>query len=532
MNHQKINFKNTKGITLIALVITIIVLLILAGVTISALSGDNGILTNATKAKEQTEISNEKDAVSLAVGGALAEDEGNIITYDNLVKEFDQNPGSGKYTLDGTGPFTVTFTDSGRAYLIDENGKISEIETGPVEQPEETPELWEATRTTDSAWYSYVDVTSNTVVKVNSPKLTGGMKPIKYVGPKSDTQTGSKWANAMTSDGSMFVWIPRYAYKITSGYHSDTAGTIEIAFIDTNNRFLNSSDSGEITENPLEEGAGQTKWLVHPAFTNKPENGGWDSELSGIWVGKFETTGDINNLSVKPGVTSVRNQTSNAMYLAGKSATFGEASSESIGSHMIKNSEWGAVAYLSHSKYGVNGAIVNRNTSSSFITGESSTIETIYRDNKDQSTTGNCYGIYDMVGGAWERVASYVNYANNSNLQTNGGTNAGDLYGANEEEQKTSTKYKTVYEADGTSQANSYNNKAILMKGDAVYETSGSYSSSTGSWLGAHSYFPYTSYPFFLRGGGYSGSGSGVFYFNYPDGNTSDSNSFRVSLVV
>ena len=105
-----------------------------------------------------------------------------------------------------------------------------------------------------------------------------------------------------------------------------------------------------------------------------------------------------------------------------------------------------------------------------------------------------------MVGGAWERAASYVNYANNSNLQTYGGTNAGDLYGANATEQSTSTKYKTVYEADGTSQADSYNNKAILMKGDAVYETSGTYSSSTGAWLGASSNFPDTGSPFFRRG--------------------------------
>ena len=358
------------------------------------------------------------------------------------------------------------------------------------------------------------------------------MKPIKYVGPESDTQTGSKWANVMTSDGSMFVWIPRYAYKITSGYHSSTAGTIEIAFIDTNNRFLNSSDSGEITENPLEEGAGQTKWLVHPAFTNKPENGGWDNELSGIWVGKFETTGSIDNLSVKPGVMSVINQTANAMYLAGKSATFGEASSNSIGSHMLKNSEWGAVAYLSHSKYGVNGAKVDRNASGSFITGESSTIETIYTVNKDQSTTGNCYGIYDMVGGAYEQTANYVNYLNNTYLSNNGGTNAGDLYGANITEQSTSTKYKTVYEADGTSQANSYNNKAILMKGDAVYETSGNYFSLTGAWLGTYSYFPYTGSPFFLRGGGYNFSYSGVFYFSVTDGVAYSGNSFRVALVV
>ena len=57
MNYQKKKFKETKAITLIALVITIIVLLILAGVTIAALSGDNGILTNATKAKYATELS-------------------------------------------------------------------------------------------------------------------------------------------------------------------------------------------------------------------------------------------------------------------------------------------------------------------------------------------------------------------------------------------------------------------------------------------------------------------------------------------
>ena len=220
------------------------------------------------------------------------------------------------------------------------------------------------------------------------------------------------------------------------------------------------------------------------------------------------------------------------MYLAGKSATFGEASSESIGSHMIKNSEWGAVAYLSHSKYGINGAKVDRNTSGSFITGESSTIETIYTANKNQSTTGNCYGIYDMSGGASESVASYVNYANNSKLQTYGGRNAGDLYGANEEEQKTSTKYKTVYEADGTSQANTYNNKAILMKGDAIYETSGKYSNSTGAWLGACSGFPDTYSPFFRRDGIYSDSNSGVFCFNSTSGTAVISYSFRVALVL
>ena len=59
---QKNILYKSKGITLIALVITIIVLLILAGVTISALSGDNGILTNASKSKIETEESSEEES--------------------------------------------------------------------------------------------------------------------------------------------------------------------------------------------------------------------------------------------------------------------------------------------------------------------------------------------------------------------------------------------------------------------------------------------------------------------------------------
>ena len=76
---------------------------------------------------------------------------------------------------------------------------------------------------------------------VNTPKLGSGMTPIKWNGSSwvnttgSDKDwydyTGKKWANAKTSDGSMWVWIPRYAYSITSGYHSSSAGNIEVEFM-------------------------------------------------------------------------------------------------------------------------------------------------------------------------------------------------------------------------------------------------------------------------------------------------------------
>ena len=79
--------KNTKGITLIALVITIIVLLILAGVSIAMLTGQNGILTQAQRAKTSTEQANAKEKIELAVAGAIAKSTDGSLTIDNLKEE-------------------------------------------------------------------------------------------------------------------------------------------------------------------------------------------------------------------------------------------------------------------------------------------------------------------------------------------------------------------------------------------------------------------------------------------------------------
>ena len=67
-----------KGITLIALVITIIVLLILAGVTIAALSGDNGILQNAARAKEESEKAEIIEQIRLDISDKQIENQGSI----------------------------------------------------------------------------------------------------------------------------------------------------------------------------------------------------------------------------------------------------------------------------------------------------------------------------------------------------------------------------------------------------------------------------------------------------------------------
>ena len=65
--------RNQKGITLVALVITIIVLLILAAVTIAALGGSNGILTNASNSQVQNELGEAKDLINLAANEGVNE---------------------------------------------------------------------------------------------------------------------------------------------------------------------------------------------------------------------------------------------------------------------------------------------------------------------------------------------------------------------------------------------------------------------------------------------------------------------------
>ena len=117
--------KQKSGITLIALVITIIVLLILAGISISMLSGDNSILQKATDAKTQTEIGQEKEIIALAYNSALAKKVGNgdlaEITTEDLNNELDSSEAN------ATGSTTITIQfKNGHTYIIKSNGEIEE----------------------------------------------------------------------------------------------------------------------------------------------------------------------------------------------------------------------------------------------------------------------------------------------------------------------------------------------------------------------------------------------------------------------
>ena len=114
------------------------------------------------------------------------------------------------------------------------------------------------------------------------------------------------------------------------------------------------------------------KTYTHPAFTVG------DKEIKGFWIGKFELTGTISSITTKPNLSSLRKQSvssfeTNIMNMKNSGNQYGIGTSTDT--HMIKNSEWGAVVYLSHSKYGTctDGTCkeVNINNSSSYYTGRS-----------------------------------------------------------------------------------------------------------------------------------------------------------------
>ena len=118
-----------KGITLIALIITIVVLLILAGITIGRLSGEDGIIGNSNKAKEQAEIENEKEVVEQATVEAMGKGKYGNISKNNLEAAIDKIVGEGKTEVEETGnKFTVYFIESKRYYEIDNDGNVGDYQ--------------------------------------------------------------------------------------------------------------------------------------------------------------------------------------------------------------------------------------------------------------------------------------------------------------------------------------------------------------------------------------------------------------------
>ncbi len=219
--------------------------------------------------------------------------------------------------------------------------------------------------------YNTLEGKSKTLV--NAPRLDGGMTAVKWNGTEfidttiydkgwyayEDTsilgaENSSKWANARTLDNSMWVWIPRYAYKITYTDPNDKSkgGIIDIVFLkeDTNKDF----NGYDVTsESYIDEKGEKGAYIVHPAFqngrSNEFANGEWDNEITGFWMAKFEAGYEHsqNNIIVfKENQVSINNVNIGNAYDLVKELTNTDNSygfSNNTDTHLTKNSEWEAV---------------------------------------------------------------------------------------------------------------------------------------------------------------------------------------------
>ena len=558
------------------------------------MTGENGILTRANDARRNTEVAEEKEKVELSATGALAEGLGEEIDIDKLRTELGKYFQDGKYDVqegvneDGTEGYIVTITENdpnGRKYFVDKNGNVTEYIEREQGEPEGTSGE-NFNMGVGTIEVEFLEGTGYSIGEANEPLLDENtMIPIKYneetskwrATTKDDPdwykydETNRKWANVMLSDGtytvdtvptdrdleenelgSMFVWIPRYAYKIVYfDSQADKESYIASNRKDTS-RIVGYSDArgmvdaegkvrADVTENITGIKVGDN-YRSHPVFESNVAQGGWGQRTTGIWVGKFETTTKPSSNGtnmILPNQESQRNLKVSQMF--NKAQDIGKNLNMTLDSHMMKNTEWGATAYLAESKYGRNGTEISVNQCISYITGvgrgtgdnqiynstySSSEIteEQKYNGNigKLSSTTGNIYGIYDMSGGAYEYVMGMYQDAD-GNIHT--GSSASNNSGFNGYLKNGTQITNGVDLPEDRKYYNLYTVKNNSNIGDALYETS--------RWNGDIAGFVSSSYPFFLRGGDYSStSDAGAFGFSGYNGGSYGNFGFRICLAV
>lgn len=285
---------------------------------------------------------------------------------------------------------------------------------------------------------------------------------------------------------SYFVWLPKYSYQLFDLGNYNSLTSLENNNQPINIRFgtLNTSDSviGECTTPLISGESGNCQvgdYMTHPAFLTFNTNG--------LWVGKYESglkgsnslleselnSSDPTKVIIKPNTYSWRNIS------VGNIFTTSYNYLRNSDSHMMKNTELGAITYLTHSSYGSIGNLI------------------------DQTTSGNITGIYDINGNNIEYLASYI--------ENNYGESSLDVSSYD-------NKYFDIYNSNSTN--TSYN---LRILGDATGEFGPFDSNSLSSWYGVDAYFVNSLAPWFIR--------SGLYSFNASSGSANSNITFRIVLA-
>ena len=419
----------------------------------------------------------------------------------------------------------------------------------------------------------------------NVPSLAKNMIPVCYNSEKNvwlkadSTNTdsdyrwysysGKTWANAVTvteSDGSrddlvdaevgteipmerintMMVWIPRFS---ATGDTANYNGATEFACSHSNYTTKEICEKYYGTWRVLNPGAFDitfvnTSTTAHDAFT-------FGGAVSGFWIGKFENSinvscepANISDVGAGCNLTTIRpkilpnasnwrgasvstffNDMQN-MTESGNQYGFDKTIDTTLDTHMLKNNEWGAVAYLTQSIYGrctssTNCTEVGINNNSSYVTGYGAPAGSDYEEDEDEdeypyvepqpynttqgmdaSTTGNIYGVYDMSGGTNEYVMG--NYNN------------------------TTISYDQFATLPNAKYYNTYTNVENYLNAGLQHALT-----ETRAWYEDSKSFVFSDLPWFYRGGSYGDSGfAGVFNFFYCNGSSRTNAGSRLSVTI
>jgi len=528
--------------------------------TDEVISNPNGLTNDQVKTNIKYQINDYPPELLSTLNGNLiisgGINPGQVLSFDLRLWIKEEAPNEMENTTYGA-KIAVT-GQAVREYIDPSGANKPELASGMIPVVyDETNSVWEVADKT-TAWYSYADQKWANAVTVTSESRN------EYLGATPGTEI------SMEDINSMWVWIPRYKYRIANsiGIGTSTSPITNPPQIDV--IFESGTNATGVEESVYRNGITNTglntNYYTHPIFRDGStvynseayDIGGWDKELPGIWVGKFETGGTYEKPIIKPNVTAlgglflIDQFASSLKYVGGtidgttSQVTFTENSNNEYGlnttkntidTHLMKNTEWGAVAYLSHSKYGKMGndlytgenKQIYVNISDSYITGNSNGIpsdDTIntqcaYNDIADRgngtgacgagaSTTGTIYGIYDMHGGTAEYTMG--NWNNISSLS------GFSLF--------PDSKYYDKYTGTVSS---TFMPKAQAILGDATWETifwysSASYTQNTSD--GYHWTFRSSAYGWSPVVGEYS-----IFNSDTMDGQGDITASFRTVLI-
>lgn len=217
-----------------------------------------------------------------------------------------------------------------------------------------------------------------------------------------------EWANGIDNNGNYFVWIPRFAYKIT--YYSDRYYNTKIGYSDSRG-ILKINQDGTLTR-ISSPGVGTKDignyYILAPAFSKDTssgfKNGGWDLDIDGFWIAKFETGIEAStnlqskNTKINDNIKQVSKPGANIWNEISVGNAYYNAFNfnREMESHLIKNSEWSATALLSYSQFGTDTELVTSDNQNEISGGDKRDTE-VFGYKTNLSSNKNATGVYDMV---------------------------------------------------------------------------------------------------------------------------------------